>query len=59
MDNLGANDNGKRNFLISQNAHLNQTVFRPKKIFSNKEDLIFMQIDADCDMLTNSYGNLY
>ena len=30
---------------------------RPTSTQTPKEDLIFMQIDADCDMLSSNYGN--
>ena len=55
MQDLGADD-GTRDFLKHQNLKLNTQTFRPTPSLGRKEDLIFMQIDADCDMLSHNYG---
>lgn len=55
MQDLGADD-GTRDFLKHQNLKLNTQTLRPFSSFNKKDDLIFMQIDADCDMLSHNYG---
>lgn len=55
MQDLGADD-GTRDFLKHQNLKLNTQTIRPEPIMTKREDLIFMQIDADCDMLSPNYG---
>lgn len=55
MQDLGADD-GTRDFLKHQNLKLNTQTIRPVPLLGKKEDLIFMQIDADCDMLSHNYG---
>lgn len=56
MQDLGADD-GDREFLKHTNTKLNTQTNRPKlKTTDTDDDLIFMQIDADCDMLTQHYG---
>ena len=55
MQDLGADDEG-RDFLKYSNVKLNTQTNRPPFKIKKGEDLIFMQIDADCDMLTQHYG---
>ena len=55
MQDLGSDD-GTRDFLKHQNLKLNTQTIRPEPIMTKREDLIFMQIDADCDMLSPNYG---
>ena len=56
MQDLGADD-GDREFLKVGNTTLNTQTNRPKLTSTDiNNDLIFMQIDADCDMLTPHYG---
>ena len=56
MQDLGADD-GDREFLKHTNMKLNTQTSRPKlQTTDTDNDLIFMQIDADCDMLTQYYG---
>ena len=57
MQDLGADD-GTRDFLKYTSSKLNTQTSRPKLHMTKGEDLIFMQIDADCDMLTYHYGKL-
>ena len=56
MQDLGADDEG-RDFLKHSNVILNAQTNSPQFKMTKGEDLIFMQIDADCDMLTQNYGN--
>jgi hypothetical protein len=56
MKDLGADDDS-REFLKTDNTKLNTQTLRPTSTFSESDDLIFMQIDADCDMLSQNYGN--
>ena len=58
MQDLGADEEG-RDFLKHSNVKLNTQTSRPKFKIKKGEDLIFMQIDADCDMLSQHYGNYY
>ena len=51
MKDLGADDDS-RDFLKYESQKLNKETNRPEE----GEDLIFMQIDADCDMLSQNYG---
>ena len=55
MQDLGA-DEGGRDFLKHSNQKLNTQTNRPNVKKTKGEDLIFMQIDADCDMLSPNYG---
>ena len=55
MEDLGADDAG-REFLTHGSQKLNTQTSRPEVKLNKKDDLIFMQIDADCDMLTQYYG---
>jgi len=57
MQNLGADDEG-RDFLKTDNKKLNTQTNRPSLVLTKDEDLIFMQIDADCDMLSPNYGKI-
>jgi hypothetical protein len=41
------------------NQKLNTQTNRPLLTNTKGEDLIFMQIDADCDMLNQNYGKNY
>ena len=45
----------EREFLLSHNEKLNTQTERPYFNQNKNEDLIFMQIDADCDVIGNSY----
>lgn len=56
MQNLGADDDS-REFLKYESQNINKQTNRPTSTFKTGEDLIFMQIDADCDMLSHNYGN--
>lgn len=56
MKDLGADDDS-RDFLKYESQKLNRQTNRPSSTFTAKEDLIFMQIDADCDMISQNYGN--
>lgn len=56
MQDLGADEEG-RDFLKHSNVKLNTQTNRPETKMTKGQDLIFMQIDADCDMLTQHYGN--
>ena len=55
MQDLGA-DEGGRDFLKHTNQTLNTQTIRPDVELTKGNDLIFMQIDADCDMLNPNYG---
>ena len=55
MEDLGADDAG-RDFLKHGSQKLNIQTSRPEVKLKKKDDLIFMQIDADCDMLSQNYG---
>jgi len=55
MKDLGADDDS-RDFLKYESQKLNKQTNRPGSQHSKSDDLIFMQIDADCDMLSPSYG---
>ncbi len=55
MQDLGADDEG-REFLKHGNQQLNTQTNRPPSTITKGEDLIFMQIDADCDMLSQHYS---
>jgi len=55
MKDLGADDDS-RDFLKYESQKLNKQTNRPASTHTEKEDLIFMQIDADCDMLSHNYG---
>ena len=57
MQDLGADD-GTRDFLKHTNSQLNSQTNRPKLQTTKGEDLIFMQIDADCDMLSQHYSKI-
>ena len=57
MQDLDADD-VTRDFLKHGNLKLNTQTSRPTLQTSKGEDLIFMQIDADCDMLTQNYGKI-
>ena len=46
-------EEGKREFLLSHNEKLNTQIERP--IAEQEGDLIFMQIDVDCDVIGQSY----
>jgi hypothetical protein len=56
MKDLGADDDS-RDFLKYESQKLNKQTNRPTASIKKGDDLIFMQIDADCDMLTQNYGN--
>ena len=56
MKDLGADDDS-RDFLKYESQNINKQTNRPTSNQTPKEDLIFMQIDADCDMLSQNYGN--
>ena len=49
-------EDGKREFLLSHNEKLNTRTERVAYISNEYEDLIFMQIDVDCDVIGQSYG---
>ena len=55
MKDLGADDDS-RDFLKYESQKLNKQTNRPGDKHTKSDDLIFMQIDADCDMLSPSYG---
>ena len=55
MKDLGADDDS-RDFLKYESQKLNKQTNRPGNKHNKGEDLIFMQIDADCDMLSQNYG---
>ena len=55
MQDLGADDDS-RDFLKYESQKLNKETNRPEVKMEEGEDLIFMQIDADCDMLSQNYG---
>ena len=57
MQDLGA-DEGGRDFLKYTNQKLNTQTNRPNVTKMKGNDLIFMQIDADCDMLSQNYGKI-
>ena len=57
MQDLGGDD-GTRDFLKYTNTKLNTQTNRPTLEMNEDEDLIFMQIDADCDMLSSHYSTL-
>lgn len=57
MQDLGADDM-TRDFLKHGSQKLNTQTSRPTLKTNKGEDLIFMQIDADCDMLTQNYGKI-
>jgi nanoRNase/pAp phosphatase (c-di-AMP/oligoRNAs hydrolase) len=46
---------GKRAFLLSHNEKPYKRTERKAYIQKKDEDLIFMQIDADCDVIGSSY----
>ena len=48
-------EEGKREFLLSHNEQQNTQTERTYFIQKENEDLIFMQIDADCDVIGPSY----
>jgi hypothetical protein len=50
MKNLGAEDDN-REFLQTHNSHLNTQTSRVEISQKKSQDLIFMQIDADCDVI--------
>ena len=50
MKNLGAEDDN-REFLHTHNSHLNTQTSRVEISQKKSQDLIFMQIDADCDVI--------
>ena len=56
MKDLGADDDS-REFLKYESQKLNKQTNRPTTNMKKGDDLIFMQIDADCDMLSQNYGN--
>lgn len=49
-------EEGTRQFLLTHNKSLNSQICRPSNTLKKDQDLIFMQIDADCDMIGNNYG---
>ena len=49
-------EDGKREFLLSHNEKLNTRTERIASIQKEYDDLIFMQIDVDCDVISQSYG---
>ena len=55
MKDLGADDDS-REFLKYESQKLNKQTNRPMTKMIKSDDLIFMQIDADCDMLSQNYG---
>ena len=55
MKDLGADDDS-RDFLKYESQKLNKQTNRPPFNMTKDDDLIFMQIDADCDMLYSNYG---
>ena len=57
MQDLGADD-GTRDFLKHSNSQLNSQTKRPELLTTGGEALIFMQIDADCDMLSQRYSKI-
>ena len=54
MTQYGAEEE-KREFLLSHNEKLNTQTERTDFKQNTDEDLIFMQIDADCDVIGYSY----
>ena len=50
------NEDGIRDYLTYSNEKVNIQTKRPNLKINNEKDLIFMQIDADCDMITPFYG---
>lgn len=58
MKDLGADDDS-REFLKYESQKLNKQTNRPTTNMKKGDDLIFMQIDADCDMLSPNYGNYF
>jgi hypothetical protein len=55
MKDLGADDDS-REFLKYESQKLNKETNRPASTMEKTDELIFMQIDADCDMLSSNYG---
>ena len=53
--NQNGGEEGKRAFLLSHNEKLNKRTERTAYVQKKDEDLIFMQIDADCDVIGSSY----
>ena len=54
MRNLRAEDEN-REFLHSHNTQLNTQTSRSEITQKKNDDLIFMQIDVDCDVIGQSY----
>ena len=55
MKDLGADDDS-REFLKYESQKLNKETNRPASTMEKTDELNFMQIDADCDMLSSNYG---